>query len=395
MNRTKRTWKLIKHAKMRLAQSQSKYSNKYNLNEEKSRYRIHPTYKYNFYKMYVALTGYMGTGKGEISRKLEKQDYRYISLSDMIRDEADKQGLEHSRENLQKVGNELRNSYGPGILGLRVREKIESEEGALYGSGKWIIDGVRNPQEAVEIKKIPQSKLLAITASLPTITERLRSRKRPGEENISKEEVFKRLKKESGIGEDASGQQVQKCLDMSEFLIINEGSLEELDQKLDHFVKSMAGTKRPTFDEIFMEISYTWAKRATCLRRKVGAVVAKDKQQLTAGYNGAPRGVPHCAEVGCVRDKLNVPSGKNAELCRGVHAEQNAIIQAAKLGISLDNATMYTNTFPCVICMKMILNSGITKVVYDCDYDDPLSKEILGQQTRVEMIRYEGRKFKA
>ncbi|MBT3864437.1 AAA family ATPase [Candidatus Peregrinibacteria bacterium] len=344
--------------------------------------------------MYVALTGYMGTGKGAIAKKLETLGYRYISLSDMIREEADKRGVEHSRGNLQDIGNELRNTHGPGVFGLRVREKIEGEEGALFGTGKWIIDGVRNPSEATEIKRIPNSKLLAVTASLPTITERIRSRKRPGEENITKEEVFERLKKESGVGEDETGQQVQKCLDVSEFLIINEGSLEELDKKLDHFVKSTTGAERPTFDEVFMEVSYTWAKRATCCRRKVGAVIAKDKQQLTAGYNGAPRGVPHCAEVGCIREKLNVPSGKNAELCRGTHAEQNAITQAAKFGISIDGATLYCNTFPCVICTKMILNSGIVKVIYDCDYDDPLSKEILAQQTHVEMIRYEGKKFR-
>jgi len=345
--------------------------------------------------MYVALTGYMGTGKGSIAKKLEALGYKYISLSDMVREEADKKGLEHSRENLQKVGNELRSNYGPGVLGLRVKDKIESEEGAILGTGKWVIDGVRNPYEALELKKLPNSHLLAVTASLSTITERIRGRKRPGEETITKEEVFERLKRESGIGEDEGGQQVQKCLDASEFLIINEGTIEELDHKLDHFIKSTMGIERPTFDEIFMEIAYTWAKRATCLRRRVGAVIAKDHQQLTAGYNGAPRGIPHCAETGCIREKLKVPSGKNAELCRGTHAEQNVITQAAKFGISLDGATLYCNTFPCIICAKMILNSGIKKVVYDCDYDDPLSKEILSQQSHVEMVRYEGRKFKA
>jgi dCMP deaminase len=337
----------------------------------------------------------MGTGKGEISKKLQNQGYKYISLSDIVRREADKRGLKHTRENLQDVGNDLRRTYGPGILGLKVRETIEAEEGAAFGAGKWIIDGVRNPIEILEIKKIPQSHTLSVTASLSTITNRLKTRKRPGEESLTKEQVFEKLKRESGIGEDEAGQQIQKCLEMAEFLIINEGSLKDLDTKLQHFVNVMSGIERPTFDEIFMEIAYTWAKRATCLRRKVGAVIAKDKQQLTSGYNGAPRGVPHCADAGgCIREKLNVPSGKNAELCRGTHAEQNAITQAAKFGINIEGATLYCNTFPCVICTKMILNSGITKVVYDCDYDDPLSKDILAQQSHVEMVRYEGRKFR-
>jgi len=345
--------------------------------------------------MYIALTGYMGTGKGEVAKKLKEEGYKYISLSDVIRKEAEKRGLEQTRENLQDIGNELRRNYGPGILGLKIRETIEAEEGAIFGTGNWIIDGVRNPHEITEIKKIPKSHLLAVTASLPTITERLKSRKRPGEAEVTEKEIFEKLKKESGIGENESGQQVQKCLDNSEFLIINEGSLEELDKKLKHFTALMEGADRPSFDETFMEIAYTWAKRSTCLRRSVGAVIAKDKQQLTAGYNGAPRGIPHCAVTGCIREKLSVPSGKNAELCRGTHAEQNAITQAAKLGISLEGSTLYCNTFPCVICTKMILNSGITKVIYDCDYDDPLSKEILSQQDYVEMIRYEGRKFRA
>jgi len=345
--------------------------------------------------MYIALTGYMGTGKGEISKKLQNQGYKYIPLSDMVREEAKKRGLEQTRENLQDVGNDLRKTYGPGVLGLRVRETIENEEGSIFGAGKWIIDGVRNPNEISELKKIPKSHLLSTSASLQTITSRIRGRSRPGEESITEEEVFERLKKESGVGENESGQQVQKCIDLSDYLVINEGSLEDLDKKLEHFVSLMEGKDRPSFDETLMEIAYTWAKRSTCLRRRVGAVVAKDKQQLTAGYNGAPRGIPHCAVTGCIREKLNVPSGKNAELCRGTHAEQNAITQAAKFGISLEGSTLYCNTFPCVICTKMILNSGIVKVVYDCDYNDPLSKEILSQQTQLEMVRYEGKKFRA
>ncbi|MBT3705000.1 AAA family ATPase [Candidatus Peregrinibacteria bacterium] len=345
--------------------------------------------------MYIALTGYMGTGKGEIAKKLKNLGYKYISLSDFVREEADKRGLEHTRENLQDIGNDLRNSYGPGVLAIRAHEMIEKEEGAAYGTGKWIIDGIRNPFEAIELKKMPRGQLLAVTASLDTITKRLQTRRRKGEENITKEEVFEKLKKESGVGEDKTGQQMQKCLEISDFFIINEGSLTELDGKLKHFINLSIGEDRPSFDEIFMEIAYTWAKRATCMRRRVGAVLAKDKQQLTAGYNGAPRGVPHCAEAGgCIRERLNVPSGKNAELCRGTHAEQNTITQAAKFGINIEGATLYCNTFPCVICTKMILNSGIKKVVYDCDYDDPLSKEILGQQTVVEMVRYEGKKFR-
>ncbi|OGJ49866.1 cytidine deaminase [Candidatus Peregrinibacteria bacterium RIFOXYC2_FULL_33_13] len=156
-------------------------------------------------------------------------------------------------------------------------------------------------------------------------------------------------------------------------------------------MKLLKNEDRPSFDEIFMDIAASWSKRATCLRRKVGAVIAKDGQQLTAGYNGAPRGVPHCADLGgCLREKLGIPSGQRHEICRGTHAEQNAITQAAKFGIDISGSTLYCNTFPCVICSKMILNSGIKEVIYDSDYDDPLSKEILSQQNILTLRRYEG-----
>ncbi|MBU4124611.1 MAG: AAA family ATPase, partial [Nanoarchaeota archaeon] len=138
--------------------------------------------------MYVGLTGYMGTGKGEVAKKLTNQGYKSISLSNIVRQEADKRGLKHTRENLQDVGNDLRRTYGPGILALRIRETIENEEGATFGTGKWVIDGIRNPHEAAEIKRIPHSSLLAVTSSLTTITNRIKTRHRPGEENLTKEE---------------------------------------------------------------------------------------------------------------------------------------------------------------------------------------------------------------
>ena len=332
----------------------------------------------------------MGSGKGELVKLLQQRGFTYISLSDAVRAEATKRGLEHSREHLQQVGNQLREEHGAGVLGKKIRETVEQEM-----ERRWVIDGIRNPGEWEELKHLPDFEMIGVTASPDTIIERITRRNREGTP-LSREEVLAKLNKERGIGEPPEGQQVQRCLDQADFLIVNEGTLEDLDAKLTHFERLESGEDRPTFHEVFMEIAYTWAKRATCLRRRVGAVIAKDKQQLTAGYNGAPRGVPHCAEMGgCLRAKLGIPSGQRAEICRGTHAEQNAITQAAKFGISIEGSTLYCNTFPCVICAKMILNAGITTVVYDSDYDDPLSKEILGQQSLLTLVRYEGRKFRA
>lgn len=144
---------------------------------------------------------------------------------------------------------------------------------------------------------------------------------------------------------------------------------------------------RPSWDEYFMEIAWLVSKRSTCLRRKVGAILVKDKRILATGYNGAPKGFKHCKEVGCIRQKLNVPSGERHELCRGLHAEQNAIIQAAVFGVSIRGSTMYITTFPCSVCAKMIVNAEIKEVVYDEEYNDVLAKKIL-EEGKVKVRRF-------
>jgi len=135
--------------------------------------------------------------------------------------------------------------------------------------------------------------------------------------------------------------------------------------------------KRPSWDEYFLEVACLVAKRATCLRRSVGAVLVKDKRILATGYNGSPKGMAHCLDTGCLRDKLKVPSGQRQELCRGLHAEQNVLIQSALYGISSENSTLYVTNQPCVICAKMIINAGIKEIVISDGYPDELAKKFL------------------
>lgn len=135
--------------------------------------------------------------------------------------------------------------------------------------------------------------------------------------------------------------------------------------------------ERPSWDRYFMDIVELVLRRSTCLRRHVGAVIVKDRRMLATGYNGAPTGLPHCAEVGCLREQLNIPSGERHELCRGLHAEQNAIIQAALHGVSVKGATLYCTNLPCIICTKMIINAGITGIVYKEGYSDKLAEDML------------------
>lgn len=144
--------------------------------------------------------------------------------------------------------------------------------------------------------------------------------------------------------------------------------------------------ERPSFIEYFMDISELVAKRSTCTRRAVGAVLVKDKRLLSTGYNGAPSGIRHCSETGCLREKMNVPSGERHELCRGIHAEQNAIIQAAYYGVSIKDSTLFCTNLPCSICAKMLINSGIKTIYYKSGYADALSGEMM-KEAGLEVIK--------
>ena len=148
----------------------------------------------------------------------------------------------------------------------------------------------------------------------------------------------------------------------------------------------MITEKRPSWDEYFMQIAQLVAKRSTCLRRKVGAILVRDKRILCTGYNGPPRGLAHCSEVGCLRDKLGIPSGERQEICRGLHAEQNAIIQAALHGISTKGATLYCKMEPCLDCAKMIINAGIKRVVCEKRYHAAQQTREFFKQAGVELV---------
>ncbi|MEW6440916.1 MAG: cytidine/deoxycytidylate deaminase family protein [bacterium] len=142
-------------------------------------------------------------------------------------------------------------------------------------------------------------------------------------------------------------------------------------------MRAIPPRKRPDWKTYFLQIARLASTRSTCLRRQVGAVLVRDKKILATGYNGAPSGVAHCLDIGCLREKEGIPSGERHELCRGLHAEQNAIIQAAVHGIVIQDATLFCTNFPCVICSKMLINSGIRAIYYMDGYPDPLSEQML------------------
>ena len=145
-------------------------------------------------------------------------------------------------------------------------------------------------------------------------------------------------------------------------------------------------TERPSWEEYFMAITHLVAKRSTCIRRQVGAILVKDKRILATGYNGVPPGLAHCHDVGCLRDTEGIPSGERHELCRGLHAEQNVIIQAAYHGINIKDSHLYCTNLPCSICMKMIIAAGIKKITYEEGYPDRLAEEMM-KESSLELFR--------
>jgi len=145
--------------------------------------------------------------------------------------------------------------------------------------------------------------------------------------------------------------------------------------------------KRPDWTDYFMDITRLVSRRSTCIRRQVGAIVVKDKRILATGYNGVPTGLPHCEDVGCIREQNKIPSGQRHELCRGLHAEQNTIIQAAFHGISISGATLFCTTLPCSICLKMLINAGIREIIYEQGYPDDLAQSLL-EQSDLELTKH-------
>jgi dCMP deaminase len=152
--------------------------------------------------------------------------------------------------------------------------------------------------------------------------------------------------------------------------------------------------QRPSWDEYFLEVACLVAKRATCLRRCVGAVLVKDKKILATGYNGAPSGLKHCIDNACLRDVLKIPSGQRHELCRGLHAEQNVLLQAALYGISTKDSTLYITNQPCVICAKMLINAGIKEVVIAAGYPDEMARDFL-KEAKIKIRTVNSVKLKA
>jgi dCMP deaminase len=310
--------------------------------------------------MLIGLTGRNAAGKGEVAKYLQTKSFYYYSLSDAIRAELRARKREISREALIQVGNELRQRFGPSILADRIVELTQPDR-------NYVIDSIRNPAEVAALRKACKDfKLIRVDAPVQARFERTVARRR--ENDPVTLEDFVALDERESRGE-ATSQNLAEVERLADEVLLNDASLTELHPKIDMLVgKLLKNVKRPGWDQYFMDIARVVASRSNCMKRKVAAVIVLDKRIISTGYNGTPRGTRNCNEGGCPRCNNMAASGTGLDECLCSHGEENAIVQASYHGVSLKDSTIYSTFAPCLMCAKMIINSGIREVVYNLDY---------------------------
>lgn len=310
--------------------------------------------------MIIGLTGRNGAGKTEVSEYLKSRGFEYHSLSDEIRAEARRKGCPISRETLIQTGNELREEFGPGVLAERILANLEPDH-------NYVVDSIRNPYEVDVLRRRKDFALLAVEADQAVRFERSRSRGRENAPQTLEQFVAEEMRELESS--NPASQQLNATRQKADVVIENNGTIEELHRKLDEVLPPlMSRFVRPSWDEYFMNIAKVVAMRSNCMKRKVAAIIVKDKRVISTGYNGTPRGAKNCNEGGCPRCNNMAASGTALDECLCCHGEENAITQAAYHGTSLKGSTLYTTFSPCLQCTKMIINSGIVEVVYNQDY---------------------------
>lgn len=312
--------------------------------------------------MIIGLTGENCAGKSTVAEYLLKKGFYYYSLSDVIRELCKEQEIPITRENMIIKGNQLREALGPCALGKIASQKIHFDR-------NYVIDSIRNPAEVMELKKLGMFFLLHVSAPSNLRFERIKARNR--EEDPQTIELFEKFEKIEMENEDKTKQNLLGTFAVANKKIVNDSSVEILYKQVDNLLAEISGEIvliRPSWDEYFMNIAKVVASRSNCVKRKVAAIIVKDKRIISTGYNGTPRGTINCSEGGCPRCNSYGISGKDLSECFCSHGEENAIVQASYHGISIKDGTLYTTFSPCLLCTKMILNAGIKEVVYNSEY---------------------------
>ena len=326
----------------------------------------------------IGITGTIGAGKGTIvDYLLKEKGFRHYSVRAFLTEEINRRGLPLDRDSMTAVGNDLRSQHGPSYI-------VEQLYDQATASGcNCIIESVRTPGEVEALRNKPNFFLFAVDADPKVRYERVVLR--GSETDHISYETFLANEKREMDNTDPNKQNLGVCIKQADFHFDNGGSIEELHRQVEQVLQKIT-YHRPSWDEYFMELANTASKRATCDRGRSGCVIVKDRQLLVTGYVGSPAGLPHCDEVGHLFRQSIDADGKVSNHCvRTVHAEQNAICQAARRGIALDGATLYCRMTPCRTCAMMIINCGIKRVVCERKYHSGEESEELFRQAGVKL----------
>ena len=327
----------------------------------------------------IGITGTLGAGKGTIVEYLKDKGFVHFSARDYLREIVKKEGLEVNRDTLTSIANKYREKQGGDFIAKGLLKK------ALQQNKDCIIESIRSVSEVEYLRHNCNFILLSVDADIHLRYERIHLR---GSETDHVDfDTFQDNEQRELNSKDKNKQNLGSVIRMADFYLDNGKDLKHLHTQIDEIIKKIMPYQRPSWDEYFLEIVQTVAKRATCDRGRSGCVIVKDKQILVTGYVGSPAGFPHCDEVGHLFRKSIDEDGRISNHCvRTVHAEQNAICQAAKLGIALEGATLYCTMTPCRTCAMMIINCGIKRVVclkkYHCGGDT----EQMFKQANIELV---------
>lgn len=326
----------------------------------------------------IGITGTLGAGKGTIVDYLvQNKGFVHYSVRSFITEEIKRRNMPVNRDSMTEVGNDLRAQHSPSYI-------VEQLYAQAQASGcNCIIESVRTPGEIAALRGKSNFYLFAVDADPKVRYER--AVLRGSETDHVSYETFIANEQREMTSDDPNKQNLRVCIEQADFRFDNGGSIEDLHKQVEEVLKQIT-YHRPSWDEYFMELANAASRRATCDRGRSGCVIVKDRQLLVTGYVGSPAGLPHCDEVGHLFRKTIEEDGSISNHCvRTVHAEQNAICQAARRGIALEGATLYCRMTPCRTCAMLIINCGIKRVVCERKYHSGAESEELFRQAGVQL----------
>lgn len=328
--------------------------------------------------MLLGITGFCAAGKDTLAEFLERKGFVRRSLSDELRKEAMVRNQTITRESLIVLGTELRQKEGNAVLAKRTLADINHE-------GNYTVGSIRNPAEVEELKKNTNFHMIFVDADIGLRFERAKKRNRENEPSTFDD--FKKVEEKEYSNPNSSGQQLLKVKEMADFVVMNNGAFEDFYESIEGFLDKLNFVyRRPAWDDYFLGLTKEVARRATCDRGRSGCVIVRDKHLITTGYVGSPPGMKHCDEVGHQMKKIIHEDGSESMHCvRTLHAEQNAILQAARHGISLEGTTLYCKMTPCRVCAMLIIGAGIKRVVCQRKYHAGSESEKMLEEAGIKL----------